>query len=420
MFYRRQVKTRLIELLGDFRIVYLTGPRQSGKSTLVKEIAREKGLGYHTLDDTALLASAQNDPHGLLASLPTPLVLDEFQTAPSLISAIKMISDGADGRKGLFLLTGSSDIFRSAHVQESLPGHMARVELYPLSLAERFGEQVNFIDWLFTGTFESTSCKALDRKSLAEFLMDGGYPEAVRKNPRSRSVWFTSYIEGRLLKDFEIMHHAKGDYHTKLSALIRYLSGLTGNLIKYANIANDLSQDDKTVKRYMQMLELMFIIRRVHPYLRNSSKREVVGMPKLHFIDTGLACHLLGLKKPELLYLSQFFGGLVENFVFSELQKHATWSEEDAAFYHFRDTNKHELDLVIERSDGKAIGVEIKASMSVKPEDFAGLSTFADYAGDRFLRGVLFYSGDTILPFRVKDRVFHALPVSSLWSQSIE
>lgn len=418
MLYNRQIKSRLLELLDDFRIVYLTGPRQSGKSTLVKEIAKEKGLGYYTLDDTALLASAQNDPHGLLASLPTPLVLDEFQMAPNLINAIKMISDDADGRKGLFLLTGSSDIFRSAHVQESLPGHMARVELYPLSLAERSGGQRNPVDWLFQGFFENTTGKLLDRKSLAELLLDGGYPEAIAKNPRSRGVWFTSYVEGRLLKDFEIIHRAKGDYHTKLSALIRYLAGLTGNLIKYANIANDLAQDDKTVKRYIEMLELMFIIRRVHPYLRNSSKRTVVGMPKLHFLDTGLGCHLLGLKKPDLLYLSQFFGGLVENFVYSELLKHATWSEEEVAFYHFRDTNKHEIDLVIEKSDGKAIGVEIKASMSIKPEDFIGLSQFADYAGNKFLRGVLFYSGETILPFRFGDRVFHALPISSLWGSA--
>ncbi|MBU1568077.1 MAG: ATP-binding protein [Proteobacteria bacterium] len=413
MLYKRHIKARLIELLNDFRIVYLTGPRQSGKSTLVKEIAREKGLGYYTLDDTALLASARNDPHGLLASLPTPLVLDEFQMAPILINAIKMISDAANGQKGLFLLTGSSDIFRSAQVQESLPGHMARVELYPLSLAERSGEQHNLIDWLFHGTFEKMLLKPLDRKSLADLLMDGGYPEAIDKSFRSRSIWFASYIEGRLLKDFEVMHHAKGDYHTKLSALIRNLAGLTGNLIKYANIANDLSQDDKTVKRYMEILELMFIIRRVHPYLRNSAKRTVVGMPKLHFLDTGLACHLLGLKKFETLHISQFFGGLVENLVFCELLKHSTWSEEDANLYHFRDTNRHEIDLVLERSDGKVIGVEIKASMSVKPEDFSGLSVFAEYAGDRFLRGVLFYSGDKILPFRINDIVFHALPIAT-------
>ncbi|ABQ27336.1 ATP-binding protein [Geotalea uraniireducens] len=414
MFFKRHIKARLIDLLNDFRIVYLTGPRQAGKSTLVREIAKEQGMGYYTLDDAALAASAESDPQGLLASLPKPLVLDEFQMAPNLIGAIKMASDTANGQKGIFLLTGSSDIFRSAQVQESLPGHMARIELYPLSHVERHEGHLNTIDWLINGTFEHTQLKPLDRKELGDLLIEGGYPEAIAKSPRSRSIWFASYIEGRLLKDFETMHHAKGDYHTKLSALIRNLAGMTGNLIKYANIANDLSQDDKTVKRYIEILELMFIIRRLHPYVRNSAKRAVVGMPKLHFVDTGLACHLLGLKKSDTLHTSQFFGGLVENFVFCELLKHATWSEEDVNFYHFRDTARHELDLVIERSDGTVVGVEVKASMTVKPEDFSGLSIFADYAKDKFSHGVLFYSGDKVLPFRINDRIFHALPISSL------
>jgi predicted AAA+ superfamily ATPase len=414
MVFKRHIKARLIDLLNDFRIVYLTGPRQAGKSTLVREIAKELGMGYYTLDDASLAASAGSDPQGLLASLPTPLVLDEFQMVPNLVGAIKMASDTADGQKGIFLLTGSADVFRSAQVQESLPGHMARVELYPLSQAERNAGDVNQIDRLISGVFEPMRLKPLDRKELGELLMEGGYPEAISKSPRSRSIWFTSYIEGRLLKDFETMHHAKGDYHTKLSALIRNLAGMTGNLIKYANIANDLSQDDKTVKRYMEILELMFIIRRLHPYVRNSAKRAVVGMPKLHFVDTGLACHLLGLKKADTLHTSQYFGGLVENFVFCELLKHAAWAEEDVSFYHFRDTARHEVDLVIERSDGTVIGVEVKASMTVKPEDFSGLSNFADYAKDKFLHGVLFYTGDKILPFRINDTVFHALPLSSL------
>jgi predicted AAA+ superfamily ATPase len=414
MLIRRHIKMRITELLHDFRIVYLTGPRQAGKSTLVREIAKELGMGYYTLDDAALAASADSDPQGLLASLSQPLVLDEFQMAPHLIGAIKMISDTADGQKGIFLLTGSSDIFRSAQVQESLPGHMARVELYPLSLMERHERECNVIDWLFRGTFEQSSLKALDRKEMGELLIAGGYPEAIAKSHRSRDIWFASYIEGRLLKDFETMHQVKGDYHTKLSALIRNLAGMTGNLIKYANIANDLSQDDKTVKRYIEILELMFIIRRIQPYMRNSAKRAVVGMPKLHFVDTGLACHLLGLKKAELLHTTHFYGGLVENFVFCELLKHSTWAEEQVSFYHFRDTARHELDLVIERGDGRVVGIEVKASMTVKPNDFNGLSIFADYAKDKFLHGVLFYSGDKVLPFRINGRVFHALPLSSL------
>ncbi len=334
MLYRRPIKDRIIELLHDFRIVYLTGPRQAGKSTLARELAKELGLGYYTFDDAALLASAQSDPQGLLASLKKPLVLDEFQMAPSLIGAIKMVSDNAEGQKGLFLLTGSSDIFRSAHAQEALPGHMARVELYPISHSERHDDRRNQIDWLLGGSFDDALPQALDRITLGQMLLEGGYPEAISKSPRSRSVWFTSYTEGRLLKDFETMHQVKGDYHSKLSALIRTLAGMTGNLVKYANIANDLAQDDKTVKRYMEILELMFIIHRLNPYVRNSAKRAVVGMPKLHFVDTGLACHLLGLKQAETLHTSQFFGGLVENFVYGELLKHAAWAAEEVSFFH--------------------------------------------------------------------------------------
>jgi predicted AAA+ superfamily ATPase len=380
----------------------------------VKEIAAGMGMGYYTLDDAALAASAESDPQGMLAALPKPLVLDEFQMVPNLVGAIKMISDAADGQKGIFLLTGSSDVFRSARVQEALPGHMARLELYPLSRTERREENLNAVDWLVQGNFEHPRLIPLDRKMLGDILIEGGYPEAITMSPRSRSIWFASYVEGRLMKDFETMHQVKGDYHTKLSALVRYLAGMTGNLIKYANIANDISQDDKTVKRYMEILELMFIIRSLHPYVRNSAKRSVVGMPKLHFIDTGLACHLLGLKQADTLHLSQFFGGLVENFVYCELLKHAAWSDEDVVFYHFRDTSRHEIDLVIERSDGAVMGVEIKASMTIKPKDFSGLTAFAEYAGEKFLRGVLYYSGDKVLPFRIDNRIFHALPISSL------
>lgn len=414
MIYKRHLKDRIIELLHDFRIVYLTGPRQAGKSTIAKEIAKELGLGYYTLDDNTLLASARSDPQGLLASLRRPLVLDEFQMAPSLISAIKMISDNAGDQKGLFLLTGSSDIFRSAQTQEALPGHMARIELYPLSHSERHDHRCNQIDRLLAGTFDDAPAQPLDRITLGQLLIEGGYPEAISKSPRSRSVWFSSYTEGRLLKDFKSMHQVKGDYHSRLSALIRNLAGMTGNLVKYANIANDLSQDDKTVKRYMDILELMFIIQRINPYVRESAKRAVVGMPKLHFVDTGLACHLLGLKQAETLHTSQFFGGLVENFVYGELAKHAAWSAEEVGFYHFRDKARHELDLVIERSDGKAVGVEVKASMTVRPEDFSGLANFADYVGDRLLHGILFYSGDKVLPFRIQGATYHAVPISSL------
>lgn len=210
------------------------------------------------------------------------------------------------------------------------------------------------------------------------------------------------------------MYEAKGDYYSKIDALIRYLAGLSGNLLKYAAISEDLKQDDKTVKRYIEVLELMFILHRLEPYVRNAAKRGVVGMPKLHFIDTGLACHLLGQKKPSTLHTSRFYGSLLETLVVSELFKHATWAEDEYRFWHFRDRAKNEVDVVLENSAGEIVGLEVKASTTINLEDFRGLANLAAYAGEKMRRGVVFYTGANLLPFRVAEHTFHAVPLSYL------
>ena len=197
--YKRDAEQLLVELLADFRIVYLTGPRQSGKTTLAKRLAEKLGMKYVTLDDQAVLATINNDPHGYIRSLAgQQIVLDEFQYAEGLIPAIKEASDAlVEGEKGKFLLTGSADIFRSAKTQEALPGHLARVELYPLSLAEIKANSFNLIDYLAEGGFKSVSRPSPPRDEIAKLLICGGYPEVQdKKNRRSRQTWFKSYIEG--------------------------------------------------------------------------------------------------------------------------------------------------------------------------------------------------------------------------------
>ena len=411
--YQRSLKPVIEELLGEFRILYLTGPRQAGKTTLAHTIAHQLGLRYITLDDQAILASAQSDPHGFIRSLgSTPVVLDEFQYAPDLIPAIKEASDNcAPEEKGRFFLTGSADIFRSARTQEALPGHMARLELYPLSLSEITSQPLNIIDYLVAGDFQSKSVPFVSREQLARFLLRGGYPEVQSKSTRATSVWFKSYVEGRLYKDFESLHAARGDYHSKLQALTSYLAGLCGNLLKYANIANDLDMNDRSVKNYIEILDLMFIVRRVPSYLKNRAKRLATRMPKIHFVDTGLACHLLGLRNESQLLTSQYYGGLLENLVFMECCKQAFWSEEDVEMFHFRDNRQHEVDIVLEKSNSKIIGIEIKASASVKAQDFKGLAVLAEFSGKQFEQGILFYTGQEVLPFRFGDLTFYALPI---------
>lgn len=415
--YARRLQPIIRDLLREFRIVYLAGPRQAGKTTLALSISRDEGLDYVTLDDQPTLASVQSDPHGFIRSLgPRGVVLDEFQYAPALIPAIKEASDRLQPHeKGRFLLTGSADVFRSARTQVSLPGQMARLELLPLSVAEIQGQPLNVVDYLAAGDFPAVASASTTREGIADRLLRGGYPEVQDKSRRGRSAWFRSYLEGRLYKNFEALHAARGDYFSTLRALSLWLAGISGNLLKYANIANDLELDDRLAKRYVEMLELMYIVRRVPVWRgRGRAKRQATRMPKLHYVDTGLACHLLGLRDERQLLASAHYGGLLESFVYMECAKHAAWAEEEVGCWHFRDNRKREVDIVLERADGRIIGIEVKASASIRREDFKGLAALAELAGSAFERGILLYGGQQALPFDVGGRRFQALPLGLL------
>jgi uncharacterized protein len=411
--YPRYIESLLLEFITEFRVIYLTGPRQAGKTTVTRSLAAALDMEYMTLDNQAVLASVQSDPFGFIQALGNKkIVLDEFQYVADLIPAIKAASDALPADvKGKFILTGSADIFRSAKSAEALPGHMARFELYPLSMTEINHTQHNIIDYLIEGDFHTKSLPVLPREQLLQMLLNGGYPEIQTKSSKAKRVWFKSYLEGRLFKDFETLYAARGDYHSKLKALVSYLAGLSGNLLRYAKVANDLGFDDKSAKHYIEILELMFIIKRMPGYLKNKSKREAITMPKLQMVDTGLACYLLGLNTEPQVLASSHYGGLLENFIFMECIKQATWAKEEVNFYHFRDTRQQEVDIILEQANGKVIAVEVKAAATVNLNDFKGLYHFALFAGLKFERGVLFYSGQVVLPFVYEEYTFYALPI---------
>ena len=160
----------------------------------------------------------------------------------------------------------------------------------------------------------------------------------------------------------------------------------------------------------------MFIVRRVPAWLKNRAKRQATQMPKIHFVDTGLACHLLGLRDDKQLLASQYYGGLLENLLFMELYKQSTWAQQEVTIYHFRDNRKHEVDIVLENTSGDLIGVEIKASASVRAEDFKPLVKLAEFSGNKLKQGVMFYTGKDVLPYKYADWTFHALPIGLLCS----
>ena len=292
---------------------------------------------------------------------------------------------------------------------------MARLELLPLSVAELHDSDRNLIDHLLAGDFHSADPHpSPTREQIAGRILLGGYPEVQRMSARARTVWFRSYTEGRFFKDFETLYAACGDYHSRLRALAPYLAGRSGNLLRYAGLANDLELNDKLAKSYVEVLEHMFLLRRVPSYRKNLARRMAVRMPKVHFMDTGLAAHLLGVRDEARLLASRHYGALLETQLFMECAKHAEWADEDVGLYHFRDKRKREVDIVLEHPDGRIVGVEVKASATVRHEDFNGLAALAEVAGAAFEHGVLIYTGLEAHPFHRGPAQMYAVPLGSL------
>jgi uncharacterized protein len=416
--FERHIYARLLESLNAFRVVYIPGARQAGKSTLVRQIAKQRGLHYVTLDDSGARLAAETDPEGFVAEfLEGGLALDEIQYVPNLVFAIKQASDLLPpNEKGKFLLTGSSDLFAGKQVSDRLPGHMETLTLYPLSQSELSVRSRNTLDQIVEGEFASVSGPTT-RGALCQAILAGGYPETQSMSSRARISWYRSYIDARILKDFEQVYSGRGDFVVVARALLDLLAGRCGNLLNFHNLANELRIGDEKTKKMTAAFEQMFIVHRVNGYLKNRSKRLAVTSPKSHFVDTGLACYLLGLRTREQLVTSSHFGGLLENFVLMDLCKNAVFSEHEVDITHFRDNYQREVDIVLEEPGGSIIGIEVKAAQSITKSDFKGLLALANYAGSRFSAGILLYSGDKVLPIKFGDFTFTAVPFASLYPQ---
>lgn len=413
MHIKRTIKPYIVELLQAFRIVIISGPRQSGKTTLAKEIANELDFKYYTMDDETVLAAAKDDPATFVKQLSKkPAVIDEIQMATELVKSLKITVDEVN-KKGMFLLTGSADVFNMSKITESLAGRMIGVNLYPLSQYEINSVDKNFIDILFSNKVKDLTVHAMDVEEQVKIITQGGFPEVYNKSLRVSDDWFNSYVKARIEKDLSLIKRISFENKSEIFKLLSMLAHINANLLKYHSLAQHLSIKDMTVKSDIEILEALFLIKRVNPYFTNRGKREV-KTPKIHFLDTGLASHLLGIDADGLMIKHrEYLGDLVENFIYTELIKHTTYSKKITDIYHYRDGN-HEVDFVLEQKNGSIIAIEVKSSTKIDSSELRGLVKLAQNSGDLFLGGYIFYMGEHILPIAKDGYSFTILPISLL------
>jgi len=408
-FYPRLIESRVAESLTDTPVVLIAGPRQAGKTTLARHVAKEQGMQYLTLDDELVLLSAKEDPVGMIRNLDRAII-DEIQRAPQLLLAIKKSID-EDRRPGRFLLTGSANLMALPTVADSLAGRMETLTLLPLSQSEIHGTTVNWLDSVFAGHIPGISTPLIG-EALFETVLRGGYPEAVsRTTPRRRTTWARQYIDALIQRDVrDVAGIEKLDH---LPRFLRALAQVSGQLCNYAKLGGQVGLDNKTVARYMGVFEQMYLLKRVEVWGRNRLSR-IVKTPKLQFIDSGLLCTLADLSTMEDALDHVRFGHILESFVYGELLKINTAADRSHEILYYRDHDQYEVDLVVEDASGRIVGVEVKAAATVKVSDLRGLKRLASLAGNQFTLGVVLYDGTETLP--LGDRLW-AAPISTLWGR---
>ena len=367
-------------------------------------------IPFLTLGDPTVLQSALDDPVGFIRGLDRAVV-DEVQRAPNLLLSIKRSVD-ENNTPGRFLLTGSANLMTIPSMADSLAGRMEIVHLLPLSQAELVGKQSDFIDKAFGAKQPSTDHLVIG-DGLIEAVLSGGYPEALkRKNWTRKQDWYHDYLDAIVQRD--VREVAQVEQLSLMPKLLSILAEHSGQLINYSSIGAAVDLSHVTTRKYLSIFESIYLVHTLQPWFNNRLKR-LIKSPKLHFYDAGLLAAMRDVS-PDIIKKDKTpFGPILETFVFSELHKIATWSDERCTFSHFRDKDKNEVDIVMENRRGEVVGIEVKASATVSSKDFSGMRKLAEACGKKFVQGLVLYDHDQVVPFA--ENMF-AAPLSSLWSAS--
>ncbi|GAA1008030.1 hypothetical protein Aple_044780 [Acrocarpospora pleiomorpha] len=409
--YSRRAEVMALEALADTRVIVVNGARQVGKSTLARLITDgSPGSRALYLDDPAVRAAAEDDPVAFVRH-DALLLIDEIQRVPSLLLPIKREVD-QDPRPGRFLLTGSARLLGLRDLPDSLPGRAETIELWPLSQGEIDSTPDAFVDTVFAaGPDLVIPPSSLRKRDYVERALRGGYPEAVRRDAgRRRARFFDSYITDLITRD--VRQISDIERPAEMRRLLSVIGARMASMAVVQSIANDVGLPRMTLTRYLDLLELVFVIKRIPAWSSNLTTR-AISTPKLIVTDSGLAGRLVGLSIEKAKDPTAHIGPLLKNFAIGEVARQLTWSEEPVQLFHYRDKDQVEVDIVLEHASGSVIGIEVKASETVRTDDFRGLRHLADRLGNRFQAGFVLYCGEQPLPFGERLR---AIPMASLWT----
>jgi predicted AAA+ superfamily ATPase len=393
----RHLDARVQESLLDTPAVLVNGPRQCGKTTLVRQYATR--MAYYTLDDPALLAAVRADPVGFVRQLDRAII-DEVQRAPQLLLALKLAID-QDRRPGRFLLTGSANLMALPQIADSLAGRIEVLTLLPLSQSELARRPSEFLshalaqNWSMGHVASHGDTHA--PSTLTQRVLTGGYPEMQQRTTAARrQAWARAYMD--MLIERDIQDIAQLDQIAQVPQLLLIAAELSGQLVNLSQVGGQIGRNSKTVDKYIGILEKLFLVRRLPAWSRNELSR-LIKTPKLHFVDSGLQSTLTRLGPDVLLTQRHRFGASLETWVYAELLKLLAVTPERWFLSHYRDKDQVEVDFVLESPLREVVGIEVKAAASVQASDFKGLRRLRDCAGAQFVTGIVLYDGAHALSF---------------------